>query len=155
MYPILVTISLILVFGSSAFMSVAGLLSVFSSSPAVIIPMGLGMEIGKILTVSHLFRNWKGYGTAIRISYIVIISTLTLLTAFEVMGFLSRCYQDGTQAQRIIQSKIDALDQEKLILKSHIKTIDQTLNGLPQAYVSRRIHERASHCPPQVGGCPD
>ena len=58
MYPILVTISLILVFGSSAFMSVAGLLSVFSSSPAVIIPMGLGMEIGKILTVSHLFRNW-------------------------------------------------------------------------------------------------
>jgi hypothetical protein len=97
MYPILVTISLILVFGSSAFMSVSGLLSIFSSSPTVIISMGLGMEIGKILTISHLYRNWKKYALPVRVWYILIISVLTLLTSLEVMGFLSRCYQDATK----------------------------------------------------------
>jgi hypothetical protein len=142
MYPILVTISLILVFGSSAFMSVSGLLSIFSSSPTVIISMGLGMEIGKILTISHLYRNWQKYALPVRVWYILIISVLTLLTSFEVMGFLSRCYQDATQGQQLIHSKIDALHQEELILKSQIETIDQTLNGLPGTYVSKRINER-------------
>ncbi len=142
MYPILVTISLIMVFGSSAFMSISGLLSIFSSSPGVIISMGLGMEIGKILTISHLYRNWKKYSMPVRVWYIVIISVLTLLTSFEVMGFLSRCYHNSTQEQQIIHSKISALDQEALLLKSQIEMIDQTLGGLPEAYVSRRINER-------------
>ncbi|MDZ7667289.1 MAG: hypothetical protein U5K27_18515 [Desulfotignum sp.] len=142
MYPILVTISLILVFGSSAFMSVSGLLSIFSSSPTVIISMGLGMEIGKILTISHLYRNWKKYALPVRGWYILIISVLTMLTSFEVMGFLSRCYQDATQEQQLIHSKIDALNQEELVIKFQIETIDQTLSGLPETYVSKKINER-------------
>ncbi len=142
MYPILVTISLILVFGSSAFMSVSGLISIFSSSPAVIISMGIGMEIGKILTISHLYRNWKKYALPVRVWYILIISVLTLLTSFEVMGFLSRCYQDATQDQQLVHSKINALNQEELIIKSQIETIDQTLSGLPETYVSKKINER-------------
>jgi len=144
MYQILVTISLIMVFGSSAFMSVSGLLSIFQGNPIVITAMGLGMEIGKILTISHLYRNWEKYVTQVRTWYMIIILVLTLLTAFEVMGFLSRCYQDTTQEQQIIISKINALNQEAFILESKINTIDQTLNGLPETYVSRRINERAS-----------
>jgi hypothetical protein len=142
MYPILVTISLLLVFGSSAFMSVSGLLSIFSSSPTVIISMGLGMEIGKILTISHLYRNWQKHVLSVRVWYILIISVLTILTSFEVMGFLSQCYQDATQEQQLVHSKIDTLNQEELIIKFQIETIDQTLSGLPETYVSKKINER-------------
>jgi hypothetical protein len=145
MYPILVTISLILVLGSSAFMSVSGLLSIFTSHPTIIISMGIGMEVGKILTISHLYRNWKEYGTQIRTCYMFIILILTLLTSFEVMGFLSRCYQNATQVQQLTRSKIDLLCQEEQILKSQIDTIDQTLKGLPGTYVSKRINERKNH----------
>ena len=56
MYIVLVTLSLILVFGSSAFMSISGLLSIFTNNTIIIIYMGLGMEIGKILIISHLYR---------------------------------------------------------------------------------------------------
>jgi len=113
MYPILVTTSLILVFGSSAYMSVSGLLSIFSNSSVVIISMGLGLEIGKILTISHLYRSWKKYGTTVKSWFIVIISVLTLLTSFEVMGFLSQCHQNSVQSNQVICSQINALEKEE------------------------------------------
>ncbi|EFK08164.1 conserved domain protein [delta proteobacterium NaphS2] len=89
MYPILVTISLLLVAGSSIYMSVYGLMAVFAGNAPVIICMGLGMEIGKVLTVAHLYRNWPNLKRLVRSLYILIISVLVLLTSIEVIGFLS------------------------------------------------------------------
>jgi len=142
MYPALVTISLILVFGSSAFMSISGLLSIFSNNTITIISMGLGMEIGKILSISHLYRSWPKNNALVKSGYIFIVFVLTLLTSFEVMGFLSQCHQETVQDIHVIQSKIDALNEEELVLRSQINITDQTLNGLPASHVSRRINER-------------
>jgi len=142
MYIALVTLSLLLVFGSSAVMSISGLLVIFSNETLIIISMGLGMEIGKILTISHLHRTWKKYTSMGRTWFISIIFVLTLLTSFGVMGFLSQCHQKTVQGNLIIQSKIDALSQEEDVLKNQIHIIDQTLNGLPNTHVSRRINER-------------
>jgi hypothetical protein len=142
MYPTLVTLSLILVFGSSAFMSISGLLSIFSNNTITIISMGLGMEIGKILSISHLYRTWQKNNNFTKVWYIFIILVLTLLTSFEVMGFLSQCHQKSVQDIQIIQSKVEALNDEESVLRSQIHIIDQTLNGLPETHVSRRINER-------------
>ena len=142
MYPVLTTLSLALVFGSSAFMSISGLLSIFSNNTITIISMGLGMEIGKILSISHLYRTWQENKTLVRTWYISIIFVLTLLTSFEVMGFLSQSHQETVQDIHIIQSKIEALSEEELVLKGQINIIDATLNGLPKTHVTRRIQER-------------
>jgi len=142
MYPVLTTLSLALVFGSSAFMSISGLLSIFSNNTITIISMGLGMEIGKILSISHLYRTWQKNKTLVRTWYISIIFVLTLLTSFEVMGFLSQSHQETVQDINIIQSKIEALSEEELVLKGQINIIDATLNGLPKTHVTRRIQER-------------
>jgi len=144
MYSALVTLSLILVFGSSAVMSISGLLSIFSNESFIIISMGLGMEIGKILTISHLHRTWEKYTSMVRAWFISIIFVLTLLTSFGVMGFLSQCHQKAVQGNHVIQSKINALTQEKSALKNQIDIVDKTLNGLPESHVSRRINERKS-----------
>ncbi len=141
MYIAIVTLSLLLVFGSSAVMSISGLLSIFSNESPIIISMGLGMEIGKILTISHLHRTWKKYTSMVKTWYISIIFVLTLLTSFGVMGFLSQCHQKTVQGNYVIQSKIDSVSQEESILRTQIHIIDQTLNGLPNTHVSRRINE--------------
>lgn len=145
MYPVLVSLSLILVFGSSAYMSISGLLSIFSNNPIIIICMGLGMEIGKILTISHIYRTWKNDGVMIKITFVLIVFVLTLLTSFEVIGFLSQSHQKTFQDSHIIQSKIDALNNEESILKSQIEMIDITLKGLPESHVTRRIQERKNY----------
>ena len=93
MYIALVTLSLILVFGSSVFMSIAGLLSIFTNNTIIIICMGLGMEIGKILTISYLYRSRHKNNTMTKTWYILIVFVLIFLTSFEVLGFLSQCHQ--------------------------------------------------------------
>jgi hypothetical protein len=145
MYPALVTLSLILVFGSSAYMSISGLLSIFSNNPIIIICMGLGMEIGKILTVSHIYRTWQNDGVLIKFVFVLIVFILTTLTSFEVVGFLSQSHQKTFQGNYAIQSKIDALNNEESILKSQIEMIDITLKGLPDTHVTRRIQERKNY----------
>ena len=92
MYLTLTTVSLALVFGSSTVMSVSGLLSIFSNNTNIIICMGLGIEGGKILTISQLYRSWQHYNTRVRTGYIFIIVALTLVTSFELTGYLSKCY---------------------------------------------------------------
>ncbi len=131
MYIALVTLSLILVFGSSTFMSIAGLLSIFTNNTIIIICMRLGMEIGKILTISHLYRSWRQHNTMAKTWYIIIVFVLTFLTSFKVLGFLSQCHQKAVQENHVIQVQINALDYEESVLRSQIMMIDTTLDGLP------------------------
>lgn len=149
MYPILVTISLFLVAGSSIYMSVYGLMAVFASNAPVIICMGLGMEIGKILTVAHLYRNWQKLRRLVRGLYILIISVLVLLTSIEVIGFLSLSHANAIQNLRTTQTALEGLQKEAAILQRQISTFDATLAGLPASYVTRRIKERQSSGYPQ------
>ena len=149
MYPILVTVSLLLVAGSSIYMSVYGLMAVFASNATVIICMGLGMEIGKILTVAHLYRNWPNLRRLARSLYILIVSVLVLLTSIEVIGFLSLSHANAIQTLRATQTALKGLQKEAAILKEQLGTLDATLAGLPASYVTRRIKERQSSGYPQ------
>jgi len=142
MYTILVTLSLLLVAGSSVYMSVYGLMAVFASNASVIMCMGLGMEIGKILTVTHLYRNWQKLGGLTKSLYILIVSVLVLLTSIEVIGFLSLSHNSTTQNLRATETALKGLKKEAAILQKQILAIDSTLAGLPITHVTRRIKER-------------
>ena len=100
------------------------------------------MEIGKILTISHLYRSWCKNSAVAKTWYIVIIFILTVLTSFEVMGFLSQCHQESVHGNHVVQVQIQALNNEESVLKSQIKVIDVTLDGLPKTHVSKRLQER-------------
>jgi len=142
MYRILVTINLLLVAGTSAYMSVYGLMSMFVSHAVVVICMGLGMEIGKVLSVSYLYRNWQKLGGLSRFLYILIVSILVFITSIEIIGFLSQSHMNGSRRARITETALRSLKNEAQILKQHIAVIDNTLAGLPVSHVSRRIQER-------------
>ena len=142
MYPILVTISLLLVSGSSIYMSVYGLMSAFVSDASVVMCMGLGMEIGKILTVAHLYRNWQKLGGLTKSLYVLIVSVLILLTSIEVIGFLSMSHTSSSKDLRATETALKGLKKEAMILQKQILTIDSTLAGLPTSHVTRRIKER-------------
>jgi hypothetical protein len=142
MYPILVTISLLLVAGSSVYMSVYGVMSVFASNAPIIMCMGLGMEIGKLLTVAHLYRNWQKIGGLTKSLYVLIVSVLVILTSMEVIGFLSLSHASATQNLKTTETALKGIKKEAAILQKQILTIDATLAGLPTSHVTRRIKER-------------
>ena len=142
MYPILITISLLLVAGSSAYMSVYGLMSVFLNNKEIIMCMGIGMEIGKILIVSHLYRNWQKLRGLTKSLNILVVSVLVFLTSIEVIGFLAQSHISTSHDLRTAVIALKALNIEEEIIEKQILVIDTTLAGLPSSYVSRRIKER-------------
>lgn len=142
MFPIFLTTSLLLVAGSSVYMSVYGLMCVFLDQATVILCMGLGMEVGKVLVVSYTYRNWRQLGRFPKTLYILIVFILVLLTSIEVMGFLSQSHSYASHDLRIAKATLGALEREATVIRNQISVIDQTLEGLPSSYVTRRINER-------------
>jgi len=142
MHRVLITASLVLVAGTSAYMSVCGLMSVFSGNAKVIMCMGLGMEIGKLMIVTYLYRKWRELIAFTRILYILIVFVLVLLTSVEVIGFLSQSHVSATRDLRISEAVIRSVMREATILEDQLRVTDATLKGLPISYVSRRIKER-------------
>jgi hypothetical protein len=123
-------------------MSVYGLMAVFSEHSKIIFCTGLGMEIGKILVVSHLYRNWSELRWIPRGIFAGIILVLVVLTSVEIMGFLSQSHVHATNGLRTAEADLDSLARETAILRDQISVFDTTLEGLPKGHVTRRIDER-------------
>ena len=142
MHKILITTALLFVFGTSAYMSIYGLAAVFAGAGMVAILMGAGMELGKLLTVIHLHRQWSGLRFFMRGFYMVVITALVMITSFEILGYLSQSHVQGTRDLNAARTALAALDHEEKILTGSIDTLDITLAGLPETFVTKRIRER-------------
>ena len=72
---------------------------------------------------------------ASRCFYIVVITSLVLITSCEIMGYLSQNHVQGFRDLESNHASLAALEQEEKILRNRIETIDKTLSGLPSSYV--------------------
>lgn len=142
MYRLLITTALALVFGTSAYMSVYGLAAVFAAHLPVVVCMGAGMELGKLLVVIHLHRRWSSLNLAARMFYMLVVAILVTITSCEIAGFLAQSHVATASDIESSQAEVAALDREAALLERQIAVTDQTLAGLPEGYVSRRIAER-------------
>jgi len=142
MQKILILAVLLLVFFSSAYMSLYGLAAMFASAGIVVICMGAGMEAGKIMAIIHLHRKWSALRWLARGFYILVIAALVICTSAEILGYLSQNHVKGFLELKQNRAALNALDKEEEILKSRIEIIDSTLAGLPISYVSKRLRER-------------
>ena len=142
MHKILITSALLLVFGTSAYMSIYGLAAVFAGAGMVAVLMGAGMELGKLLTVIHLHRQWSGLRFFMRSFYMIVIAALVMITSFEILGYLSQSHIQGTRDLTLGRTALIALEHEEQLLAGSIATIDITLAGLPAGFVTKRIRER-------------
>ena len=123
-------------------MSIYGLAAVFAGAGIVAVLMGAGMELGKLLTVIHLHRQWKGLRFFMRGFYVVVITALVMITSFEILGYLSQSHVQGTRDLTLGRTALVALEHEEQLLTGSIETIDITLAGLPETFVTKRIRER-------------
>lgn len=141
MQRILLSISLALVWGTAAYMSVCGLMALFGQV-AVVAFLAAGLELGKLACVIHLHRSWARLPVMGRAFYAVVIAVLVGLTAIEAAGYLIQGHQQGTARLTATAAEIDGLAAREALLRGRIATIDETLAGLPVGYVTRRIRER-------------
>ncbi len=142
MFKYLITTAMLMVFGATSFMSVSGLVSVFSANLPLIIVLGLGVELGKILIVVYLHRNWAGMPWHFRGLYIGVVSVLLMITTCEVLGYLSLNHKVVASGSEKLIAADHALKVEADLLGDQVRVIDETLAQLPKGFVTRRINER-------------
>ncbi len=142
MFKYLITTAMLMVFGATSFMSVSGLASVFSANLPLIIILGLGVELGKILIVVYLHRNWAGMPWHFRGLYIGVVSVLLMITTCEVLGYLALNHKVVASGSEKLIAADHALRFEVDLLGDQVRVIDETLAQLPKGFVTRRINER-------------
>lgn len=127
--------------GIAAWFAIAGIMAIFAGAPMAALAMGVVIELGKVVGVSWLYRNWKEK-TALK-GGIVLVSVAMLLTSMGIFGFLSKAHMEQTAPAEVNVAQTDRIDlrieREKKRVEDANKVIQQ-LDGTVQALIdSQRI----------------
>ena len=104
----------------AAYYSIVGLMAIFSASAFSIAVMGVVLEIGKLVTASWLYQNWKTVPKVLKYYLTSAVVVLMFITSMGIFGYLSKSHIDAGSNTSQIQIKIDRLDN---YIKSEQKTI--------------------------------
>ena len=121
----------------AAWFSIAGLVTIFSASAMAIAVMASVLEVGKLVTASWLYRNWKETGILLRSYLTVAVLMLMLITSLGIYGYLSKAYLAQTapiQNNAALVAKLDnriAREQQKITSSERIiQQLDAALDTL-------------------------
>lgn len=94
----------------SAWYAITGLAAIFSAAFWSVIIMGTALEIGKIITASYLYRNWKVLPFMMKSYFTVAVAILMFITSMGVFGYLSKAHIEQSASSGDVQSKIQMID---------------------------------------------
>lgn len=122
----------------SAYYSIIGLTAIFASQFWAIVIMGTVLEIGKLVTASWLYRNWKETPFLIKSYLTISVIVLMFITSMGIFGFLSKAHIEqslnintGKADQiEIIKSKIGYEKQNITDIDKQIAQIDSAINEM-------------------------
>ncbi len=86
----------LIISGVSGAFSIAGLMAMFSSQFWPILVMGTSLEVGKLVSVSWLYRNWEKTGVLLKTYLSLAIVVLMLITSMGVYGWLAKSHIEQT-----------------------------------------------------------
>lgn len=112
----------------AGYFSIYGLGLVFSGAFWSAVVLGIALEIGKITSVSWLYRNWEHASNFLRFYLFVAILVLSFITGLGTFGFLSRAYiEQRSLIDSGAKSQIELIDSQLNQKKEQIKDVDNQL----------------------------
>jgi cell division protein FtsB len=122
----------------SAYYSIIGLTAIFASAFTAVAIMGIALEIGKLITVSWLHRNWRTCPLLLKLYLTSAVIILMFISSMGIFGFLSKAHIEQTlninigQADQvqILEQKIEFQKQSLTDLDKQIAQIDAAISKL-------------------------
>ena len=137
MFKYLVLFSAFLIEAIGTYVSIVGLSSLFAAN-LIIITLAGALDLGKIVSVSFLFKHFKTMNVIMRTYLIAATFVLMMITSAGAFGYLSgefqRAISDTNQTQVIKQ----ALEEEQTRLQARKMEIDSQIAKLPDNSVRGR-----------------
>lgn len=135
-FPIITLITALAMATTAAVFAIFGILAIFAGMPTFALVMGTVIELGKVVGVSWIYRNWTE-PTRIKYFMIPLVFVAMLLTSMGIFGLLSKAHLDQTQAVGSNALVIERLDQQIAReqtridnAESVVSQLDETVNTL-------------------------
>jgi len=126
----------------AAYYSIVGLMAIFSGAAMQIAIMGGALEVGKLVTASWLYQNWRNklLGYTLKVYLFIAVIVLIFITSIGIFGFLSKAHLDQIKPNASNNLQIVQIDkrieqQEKIISRAEA-TINQ-LDEVMDVYIDR------------------
>jgi hypothetical protein len=133
---VLALVTLITALGISAvaaFYSIVGLMAIFSASALSIAVMGIVLEIGKLITASWLYQNWKRVPFLLKSYLTIAVIILMFITSMGIFGYLSKAHIDQGSGTSELYVKVERLDNRIISERKIITRAEKQLSSLDSA----------------------
>jgi len=131
---ILTLLSALSISGVAIFYSVIGLATIFPGAYIPVVIMGGVLEVGKLITASWLYRNWRFTPFMLRTYLTTAVIILSLITSMGIFGFLSKAHLEQNLASDTLIQRIqilnDKIDSEKNSIVRQNAVIDRLENSI-------------------------
>jgi|TARA_A100001011_G_scaffold384770_1_gene457825 hypothetical protein len=107
---ILTLLSALSISGVAIFYSVIGLATIFPGAFWPVVIMGSVLEVGKLVTASWLYRNWKQTRFLLKTYLTIAVVVLSLITSMGIFGFLSKAHLEQNLAEDTVTQRIDNIN---------------------------------------------
>ena len=132
---ILTLLSALSISGVAIFYSVIGLATIFPGAFVPVVIMGGVLEVGKLITASWLYRNWKFTPFMLKTYLTTAVIVLSLITSMGIFGFLSKAHLEQNLASdtliqriQILEDKIDSEKNSILRQNAVIDRLEKSIN---------------------------
>jgi hypothetical protein len=136
-FSLLTFASAFLIEGLGTWISIIGLSSLFSADP-IIIALAAALDVGKVVTVSFLYKRWNTAPRVLRFYMILATAVLMAITSAGAFGYLSAAFQGAIKDTKQQQILVTAAIEEKAKLEARKKEIDAQIANLPSHIVQGR-----------------
>ena len=113
----------------AAWYSIVGLMAIFAAAAIPIAIMGAVLEVGKLLTASWLYQNWKQAPVILKSYLTIAVVVLMFITSMGIFGFLSKAHIDQTVITGDNTLLIEQIDNK---INRQVKRITDAENVIDQ-----------------------
>ena len=117
----------------AAYYSIVGLMAIFSASAMSIAIMGIVLEIGKLITTSWLYHNWKRVPILLKSYLTIAVVVLMFITSMGIFGYLSKAHIDQGKGVAEIYLKVERVDNRIKTERNTIARYERQLTNLDTA----------------------
>tara|TARA_B100000929_G_C15502271_1_gene417796 strand:+ start:647 stop:1621 length:975 start_codon:yes stop_codon:yes gene_type:complete len=117
----------------AAWFSIAGLVTIFSASAIAIAVMASVLEVGKLVTASWLYRNWKDTKFLLKSYLTIAVIVLMFITSMGIFGYLSKAHLDQTAPVQNNSAQVERIDNRIAREQQRIDSSERVLGQLDSA----------------------
>jgi hypothetical protein len=131
--------------GTAAFFSIAGLAKLFAGAATAVIIMASALEISKLIIASFLYQYWQTMSRALKAYLLIATGIIMSITSIGIYGFLSAAYQETKNTYNLSATFTDSLNSKKMYYETYVTTyqkqIEQQNSRLTQLNAIRNSQE--------------